>query len=145
MQLALVVGVMLLLSAFDADAQPAYRCRDAEGRLMFIQGDPPPGATCSEEPGLRPAPPSQGVPVDWEQKARESAKQSDREEYARRARESWAKAVTECTPLAQSIEPWTFRAHIPEPGRVTMVGSAKARYEFTQCMDSRGHATRSSD
>jgi hypothetical protein len=48
--------------------------------------------------------------------------------------------VAECTAGARRTDPG-FRVHIPSPGRVKMFGTARARYEFGQCLDSRGHDT----
>jgi hypothetical protein len=120
MRIAILAGLGLLaLAALGVDAQPAYKCFDAEGRLMLIQGDPPPGAKCSEEPTLRPSPRTQrpaglDLPrpaVDWK----------------------WDRALRSCTEAAKRSDP-RFDAYAPQPGEVRMLGTTETRHHFEKCM-----------
>ncbi len=120
MRVAILVGLgLLVLAPSGADAQSAYMCRDGEGRLMLIQGDPPPGATCSEEPTLRPSPRTQrpaGLEpsrpaVDWK----------------------WHRAISSCTEAAKRSDP-RFESYAPQPGEVRLLGTTEARFHFGKCM-----------
>lgn len=154
MKIALVVGIVLALMAPTADAQPAYRCVDAQGRLVLGQGDPPPGLKCSEEPGLRPAPPSQRSGVDWEQKAQESRAARDaqaREQYQRNLsaerRADAEKAAKDAdqrqqgdlaSAIASCSRGRAVTVAVDPSGTVAVTGRAKAVAAFDACLAASG-------
>jgi len=74
--------------------------------------------------------------LDAQRRAAEAAK------WEKRARESeWSKGVQGCIASGQS-EDEKFDAYVSGPGKVQMVGTARARHAFTKCMTEAGHQLR---
>lgn len=60
----------------------------------------------------------------------------------RQADEAWKRDVDNCTGIAKSSGVFgakSFDAYVSGSGRVQMVGSPKANYEFQKCMTEAGH------
>jgi hypothetical protein len=148
----MVAGVLMLGWIGVADAQTLYRWTDAQGQVSItdsLQRIPPDRRDTARAMTAEPVTVSSDSAKASARRIAELDRQA--QQYARDARAAeqeriaatrarWSGDVAACTAGARRTDPG-FRVYIPSAGRVKMFGTAPARYEFGQCLDSRGHDT----
>jgi hypothetical protein len=152
----MVAGVLMLGWVGAADAQTLYRWTDAQGQVSItdslqrippdrrdtaraMKAEPVTVSSDSAKASARRIAELDRQAQQYERDAQQHARAAEQERLAA-TRARWSGDVAACTAGARRTDPG-FRVHIPSPGRVKMLGTASARYEFGQCLDSRGHDT----